>query len=265
MSFMGHLEALRWHLVRAAAVIMAICIVAFFYSDRLFKDVVLAPTSQSFPTYDMLCKVGKVFHAEESTCITVDSTKKLQTLGASEQFSTYVWICMLAGIILGFPYLLYELWKFVRPALKSSEAKPVRGFVLVGSVLFLTGTLFGYFILFPLSYNFLIKFQISPEHIETNNTLDDYISLLSTMALVTGLVFELPILVYFLSRIGILTPKFMRKYRKHAVVILLILAAVITPSPDWLSQMIVFIPLFLLYEISIFVSANVVKKYNLEQ
>jgi sec-independent protein translocase protein TatC len=263
MSFMQHLDALRWHLVRSAAVIIGLCIVFLFFSDFLFDKVIFYPRSQEFPTYGWLCTLGKYFHIEDSICITV-ATKKLQTLGASEQFTTYIWICLLAGIIVGFPYLLWEIWKFVRPALKNQEAKPVRGFVFVGTFLFLLGILFGYFILFPLSYNFLISFSVSAgAHVETNNTLDDYISLISTMSLVTGLVFELPIVVYFLTRLGIFTPKFMRKYRKHAVVVILIVAAIITPSPDVMSQMIVFTPLYLLYEISIFVSAHVVKKYKL--
>ena len=262
---MQHLEALRWHLFRSAAVIFIFCIVFLFFSNFLFDQIIFAPRHQSFPTYSVLCKLGKSFHLEESICIQVP-TKKLQTLGAGEQFSTYLWTCLVSGLIVGFPYFLWELWKFIRPALKSAEAKPARGFVLSGSVLFILGILFGYYLLFPLSYNFLITFQISEgAFVETNNTLDDYISLISTMTLVTGIVFELPILVYFLTRIGIFTPGFMRKYRRHAIVVILIIAAIITPSPDVMSQLIVFTPLYLLYEISIFVSARVVKKYKLSR
>lgn len=264
MSFMQHLEALRWHLVRSAGVIAVFFVVAVFFSDLLFDKVIFAPRSQEFPTYQMFCNLGEKLHVDE-LCIEVAKDKKLQTLGASEQFTTYIWICLLAGIITGFPYFLWEIWKFVRPALKTTEAKPVRGFVFVGTFLFVIGILFGYFILFPLSYNFLISFNVSSgAHVDTNNTLDDYISLISTMSLVTGIVFELPIVVYFLTRLGIFSPKFMRKYRKHAVVIILIVSAIITPSPDVMSQLIVFTPLYMLYEISIFVSAHVVKKYRQE-
>ena len=263
MTFIQHLEALRWHLVRSAALIATLTVFFLFFSDILFDKVIFAPRTQTFPTYDFMCKMGRALHLEDVICITVP-TKKLQTLGASEQFTTYIWICLLAGLIVGFPYLLYEIWKFVRPALKDTEAKPVRGFVFVGTFLFALGVLFGFYVLFPLSYNFLITFSISSgQYVETNNTLDDYISLISTMCLVTGLVFELPIVVYFLTRLGIFTPQFMRKYRKHAVVVILIVAAFITPSPDVMSQLIVFTPLYLLYEISIFVSARVVKKYKL--
>jgi sec-independent protein translocase protein TatC len=263
MSFMQHLEALRWHLVRASFVIIFFCIVFLFFSDFLFKNIIFAPRQQSFPTYALMCKVGKIIHIEGTMCIAVDATKKLVALTASEQISTFIWICLLAGIVCGFPYLLWEIWKFIRPALKNNEAKPVRGFVFVGTFLFVLGILFGYFILFPLSYNFLINFQITETDTLTMPTIDDYISLISTMCLVTGIVFELPIVVYFLTRLGIFTPKFMRKYRKHAVVIILILSAVITPSPDVVSQLIVFTPLYMLYEISIFVSAQVVKKHKL--
>ena len=196
-------------------------------------------------------------------CMTV-RTQHLQTLSASEQFFTHMWIALLGGIILAAPYVLYEIWKFIKPALKDTESKPAKLFVIVASSLFLIGILFGYLLLFPMSYNFLINYQLSDSGIvQTNNTLEDYISLISTMTLVSGLVFELPVLVYFLTRLGILTPGFMRKYRKYAVVVILIVAAVITPSPDVTSQMVVAVPMYLLYEISIFVSAYVIKKQAL--
>lgn len=262
---MAHLEALRWHLVRSAAVIAILCCVAFFFSDFIIDDILMAPRNPNFPTYGWMCKLGELVKAKDAICIKVDPSKKLQFLEASAPFTTYMWICLLAGIIVGFPYFLWELWKFIRPALRDTETKPVRGFVLVGTLLFLLGILFGYFIIFPLSYNFLINFQLSAkQHTVMNNTADDYISLITTLSMVAGLVFELPIVVYFLTRLGIFSPQFMRKYRRHAVVVLLILSAVITPSPDVMSQLIVFTPLFLLYEISIFVSAGVVKRRNRE-
>lgn len=262
MTFIQHLEVLRWHLIRSALVITIFTSVFLFFNEFLFDKIIFAPRSKTFPTYELLCQMGKKFNLEKEICIVVQE-KKLQTLGASEQFTTYIWICFLAGLILGFPYLLYELWKFIKPALKDSEAHPVRGFVLIGTGLFLLGVLFGFFILFPLSYNFLITFNISSgKYVETNNTLDDYISLISTMCLLTGLVFEMPIIVHFLTRLGIFTPQFMRKYRKHAVVVIMIISAFITPSPDVMSQLIVFFPLYTLYEISIFVSARTLKKMN---
>lgn len=263
MSFLGHLEALRWHLVRASAVIVIIGITCFCFNDFMFDKVIFGPLQQDFISYRALCSLGYKIGAGDVMCMTV-KTPHLQTLSASEQFFTHMWISLLAGLILGCPYVLWELWRFIRPALKSTEASPIRFFVIIASFLFFIGIGFGYFLLFPMSYNFLINYKLSSSDIvQTNNTLDDYISLISTMTLVAGLVFEMPILVYFLTRMMILTPAFMRKYRKYAVVIILIVAAVITPSPDVTSQMVVAIPMYLLYEISIFVSVYVMKKHKL--
>jgi sec-independent protein translocase protein TatC len=195
-------------------------------------------------------------------CIIV-KPQKLQTLSASEQFFNHMWIAFLTGLILGFPVILWELWKFVKPALKDKEVGPVKLFIAIASLLFIIGVLFGYFLLFPMSYNFLINYTVSDSGIvQTNNTFDDYISLISTMTLVAGIIFELPVLVYFLTKLTLLTPQFMRKYRKHAVVVILIIGAIITPSPDVTSQMVVSVPMYLLYELSVFVSAWVLKKNN---
>ncbi|MES2133210.1 MAG: twin-arginine translocase subunit TatC [Bacteroidota bacterium] len=263
MSFMQHLDALRWHLVRSAIAIAVFAIGLFCYNNFLFDTVIFGPLKQDFISYRALCSLGHRIGAGDVMCMTV-KTPHLQTLSASEQFFTHMWIALVGGIIIAFPYVLYELWKFIKPALKDTESRPAKWFVIVASILFLIGIFFGYFLLFPMSYNFLINYQVSDSNIvQTNNTLDDYISLISTMTLVSGIVFELPIIVYFLSRLGLLTPGFMRKYRKYAVVIILIAAAIITPSPDVTSQMVVAIPMYLLYEISIFVSAYVVKKNKL--
>ena len=260
MSFMQHLDALRWHLVRSAIAI-ALCAIGLFINNNfLFDTVIFGPLKQDFISYRALCALGHYIGAGDVMCMTV-KVPHLQTLSASEQFFTHMWIALVGGIIIAFPYVLYEIWKFIRPALKDTESRPAKWFVIVASVLFLIGIFFGYFLLFPMSYNFLINYSVSDSNIViTNNTLDDYISLISTMTLVSGVVFEMPIIVYFLSRLGLLTPDFMRKYRKYAVVVILIAAAVITPSPDVTSQMVVAIPMYLLYEGSIFVSAYVVKK-----
>src|ERR1700752_963755 len=265
MSFMQHLDALRWHLVRSALAIFIIGITLFFFNNFLFDTVIFGPLKQDFISYRALCSLGYKIGAGDVMCMTVKAPH-LQTLSASEQFFTHMWIALLGGIILAFPYVLYELWKFIKPALKDTESSPAKFFVIVASILFLIGIFFGYFLLFPMSYNFLINYQLSDSGIvQTNNTLDDYISLISTMTLVSGIVFELPVLVYFLTRLTLLTPEFMRKYRKYAVVVILIAAAVITPSPDVTSQMVVAVPMHLLYEISIFVSAYVIKKHKLDK
>ncbi|MEI8137466.1 MAG: twin-arginine translocase subunit TatC [Bacteroidota bacterium] len=263
MSFLQHLEEFRWHLVRSAAVIALFAITAFCLNDFVFDTVIFGPLHQDFISYKVLCSLGHKIGAGDVMCMTIKPAH-LQTLSASEQFFNHMWISFLCGIILGFPFVLWEFWKFVRPALKNKEIGPVKIFVVIASVLFLIGIFFGYFLLFPMSYNFLINYQVSSSGIvQTQNTFDDYISLISTMTLVAGIIFEMPILVYFLTRMTLITPQFMRKYRKHAVIIILIAAAVITPSPDVTSQMVVAIPMYFLYELSVFVSAWVIKKHDL--
>jgi len=264
MSFLQHLEELRWHMVRSALVIVSIAIAAFTFNDFVFDTVIFGPLQQDFFSYRALCSFGHKIGVGDVMCIFV-KTPHLQTLSASEQFFNHMWIAFLCGIILGFPFVLWELWKFIRPALKDKELGPVKVFVVIASILFLIGVCFGYFLLFPMSYNFLVSYQVSSSGIvETNNTFDDYVSLISTMTLVSGIIFEMPVLVYFLTRMTLLTPGFMRKYRKHAMIVILIAAAVITPSPDVTSQMVVAVPMYLLYEISIFVSIWTLKKHNIE-
>jgi sec-independent protein translocase protein TatC len=263
MSFLQHLEELRWHLVRSAIIVMVLGITAFCLNDFVFDTIIFGPLQQDFISYKVLCALGQKIGVGNVMCIDVHPAR-LQTLSASEQFFNHMWISLICGLILGFPFILWELWKFVSPALKDKEIGPVRIFVVIASFLFLIGIFFGYFLLFPMSYNFLINYQVSSSGIvQTNNTFDDYISLISTMTLVSGIIFEMPVLVYFLTRMTLLSPEFMRKYRKHAVVVILIAAAVITPSPDVTSQMVVAVPMYLLYEISVFVSAAVVKKEKL--
>jgi sec-independent protein translocase protein TatC len=263
MSFLQHLEELRWHLVRSAIVVVVIAIAAFTFNDFIFDTVIFGPLRQDFISYEAMCSLGHRMGAGDVMCLTVKEPR-LQTLSASEQFFNHMWISFLCGIILGFPYILWELWKFIKPALKNQEVGPVKIFVMIASVLFLIGIFFGYFLLFPMSYNFLVNYQVSSSGIvQTQNTFDDYISLISTMVLVSGIIFEMPVLVYFLTRMSLLTPSFMRKYRKHALIIILIVAAIITPSPDVTSQMIVAIPMYLLYEISVFVSGWTIKKHKL--
>ncbi len=263
MSFLQHLEELRWHLVRSSIVIAVFAIAAFCLNDFVFDTIIFGPLRQDFISYKTLCSLGYRIGAGDVMCMVVKPAH-LQTLSASEQFFNHMWISLLCGLILGFPFVLWELWKFVRPALKNQEIGPVKIFVVIASILFLIGIFFGYFLLFPMSYNFLINYQVSSSGIvQTQNTFDDYISLISTMTLVSGIIFEMPVLVYFLTRMTLLTPQFMRKYRKHAVIIILIAAAVITPSPDVTSQMVVAVPMYLLYELSVFVSAWVIKKHKL--
>ena len=262
MSFLQHLEALRWHLVRSAIVIVIFGVTIFCLPQIFVDTVLLGPLDQDFFSYRALCALGYKIGAGDVMCMTIKPVQ-LQTLEISEQFFTHMGFSFMGGLILAFPFVLWELWKFVRPALKDKEMGPVKVFVVIASILFLIGIAFGYFIMFPMSYNFLINYQMSAK-IVTNQTLSNYTSFIYTLTLVSGIIFEMPILVHFLTRLTLLTPAFMRKYRKHAVVIILIVSAVITPSPDVTSQMVVAVPMYFLYEVSIYVSKWTIKKYKLD-
>lgn len=262
MGFMDHLEALRWHIVRSTVVVIILSIFVFCFPDFVFGQIIFGPLRVDFITYKQLCILSDKLGGVEGLCVK-EMNFSLVSNQLSGQFTTHLWISFFGGLIIGFPYILYEIWRFIRPALKNTETKPVRGFVFVSSVLFLIGVFFAYYIIVPMSVQFLGNYNITTEKfIQTLPTIDDYISLISTLVLATGLVFEMPIIVYFLTRMGIFSPAFMRKFRKHAVVVLLIVAAIITPSPDITSQMLVFVPIYCLYEISIFVSKYVENKYR---
>ena len=255
MSFMDHLEALRWHLVRSAIAICVLGVGLFFMKEFVFDTIILGPKHSDFWTYRMLCKIGKMVGAEQEMCITKIPFTLINT-DLSGQFTMHMWIAFVGGLIVAFPYVLWEIWLFIKPALSENERSKTRGFVFFATILFLTGVLFSYYMIVPMTINFLGSYQISTE-IANTITMDSYISTVTTLTLATGLVFELPIIIYFLTRFGIVSPAFMRKHRRHAIVVILIVGAVITPSPDVSSQLMVSIPLYVLFEISIFVSMYV--------
>jgi sec-independent protein translocase protein TatC len=258
MSFWGHIDALRGHLFRSVVVVVVIAVVLFCFPEFLFDKVIFGPINENFITYRAFCKLGHMLNIGDDLCFG-HYTFKLQALGLSDQFTSQMWISFLGGLVIGSPYVLWEIWRFIRPALKEKEKKASTGFIAVSSFLFIFGVLFSYFVIVPLTVNFLGNYKIS-NRIENNFTMDSYISTVTTLSLAAGLVFELPVIVYFLSKFGLMTPEFMRKYRKHAIVVILIVAGVITPSPDVTSQMLVAFPLYFLYEASIFVSGYVVRK-----
>jgi sec-independent protein translocase protein TatC len=255
MSFLQHLEVLRWHLIRAAAAILIFAVGAFFYMDVIFDNILLAPKSSDFITFRMMCAFGQKYMGSDSLCMGTTDIDLINT-DISGQFSTHLYTSLVIGIVIAFPYILWELWRFIRPALKENEARSASGIIFWCSILFFTGIFFGYFIVSPLAVNFLGNYQISTK-IKNLIDFNSYISIVTVTTLLTGLVFELPIVSYVLSKLGVLTPGFMRRYRRHAVVIILIAAAIITPSPDVVSQMLVAVPLYFLYEISILVSARI--------
>jgi sec-independent protein translocase protein TatC len=255
MSFLDHLEALRWHLMRSAIVIVTLSLAWFFMKELLFDGILLAPKNPDFPTYRILCRLSERLNMGDDLCVKSIPFGLIAT-DLSSQFTTHMWLAFVAGLVTGFPYLVWELWSFVKPALHKNERRYARGIVFYTSFLFLTGIGFGYYIITPMTVNFLGTYQVSAQ-VQNMISLDSFISTVSTMTLITGIVFELPIVVYFLTKIGMLTPGFMRDYRRHAVVVILILAAVITPTSDATTLLMVAIPLYFLYEISIFVSAYV--------
>lgn len=256
MSFLDHLEELRWHLIRSTIAVVVIGIAAFIAKSFIFDGVIFWPKDSNFPTYRLLCSSAQLIGLD-SFCFQ-ELPFSIQSRTMAGQFSAHIWTSITAGIIVAFPYIIYEFYKFISPGLHENERKNSRGFIIAASLLFFTGVLFGYFIVTPLSINFLGSYQVSTEVLNEFD-LDSYISTLRTSVLASGIVFELPILIYFLTKIGLVTPEFLRKYRKFALVIVLILSAVITP-PDVASQVIVAVPVIILYEVSIFISRGVLRR-----
>ncbi|HMC00711.1 MAG TPA: twin-arginine translocase subunit TatC [Flavobacteriaceae bacterium] len=257
MSFLDHLEDLRWHLIRAVLAVVIMAIIAFLAKGFIFDILIFGPTRSSFFTYDILCNISQFIGFKESFCFT-ELPFEIQSRTMAGQFSAHIWTAITAGFVVAFPYVIYEFWKFVSPGMYTNERKHSRGFIIVSSLLFFIGVLFGYYVICPLSINFLGTYQVSSQ-VHNDFDLGSYIGLVRASVLASGLVFELPIVIYFLTKIGLVTPAFLRKYRKYSLVVVLILSAIITP-PDIASQIIVAIPILILYEISIYISKFVIKK-----
>ncbi|MCL9769766.1 twin-arginine translocase subunit TatC [Flavobacterium sp. HXWNR69] len=262
MSFLDHLEELRWLLVRSTVAILIGATVAFFFSDFIFNDIIFGPKSPDFITYQFFCDLSTQLNISESFCVK-ELPFEIQNTDIEGQVSLLIWTCITAGFIIAFPYMLLQLWNFISPALYEKEKKYAKAFIFVSSLLFFMGILFGYFVIVPMSVNFFATFNVSPE-IKNDINVQSYIGMIKTSVIACGLIFELPIIIYFLSKIGLITPEFLRKYRKYAIVLILIVAAIATP-PDVVSQIVVSIPLLVLYEISIFISALVVKNKEKEK
>jgi sec-independent protein translocase protein TatC len=262
MTFLDHLESLRWHIIRSAIVLAVVTGVLFFYNDFIFDTVLFGPTKPSFLTYRALCHLSKVFHLGDNLCMDKVNITLINTVMAG-QLMMSIWGTFIAALIVTIPYILWELWRFLKPALKPNELKSARGFVAVSSLLFIIGILFCYFIIVPWTVNFLSRFRMSGPTVQNYIDVRSYISMVTTLVLWTGVIFELPVVSYILTNIGILSSAFLKKYRRHAVVVILIVAALIAP-PDVASQIIVSIPLFLLFEVSIFVSKYVEKRKRIK-
>jgi sec-independent protein translocase protein TatC len=260
MSFLEHLEELRWHIIRSILAIIIFMIIAFIFKGFIFGTVVLGPQQPGFFTNRLLCDLAGLLNLS-ALCINQNPVQ-LINIKMSGQLTTHITASIVAGLILAFPVILWEFWQFFKPALKANEAKYAKGAVSAASALFFVGVLFGYYILAPLSIHFLSSYEIDSSVLNQIN-VRSYIGTLTSICLATGLVFELPIIAFFLTKVGLITPEFMRKYRKHSIVVIFILSAIITP-PDIFSQTLVAIPLLLLYEVSILISMRVMKQKEKE-
>ena len=259
MTFWEHLDDLRSVLVRSFIAIFIAAIGAFFLKDFIYDTLILGPRQSDFFTNRMLCKLSHLLNSE-LLCIN-QGTFEIINIELAGQFRSHLLISIVTALIISVPFILFQFWRFIKPGLYKNETRSLRGFVFYSSTLFFIGVSFGYFIIAPLAINFLINYTISAD-VVNQIKLGSYISNVMMICLSTGLVFELPLLIYFLTKMGIITPKVLSKYRKHAFVIFLIVSAIITP-PDVFSQFLVVIPLLILYEISIGISKRTAKRMKL--
>lgn len=255
MSFLEHLEELRKRLFRAVIGIVVGVIVIIYFHDFVVNDVIMGPRKADFITYRAFCAWSHRLGVGEQLCLTPPQLV-LQSTTMSGNMNADILVCLVGGIILAFPFVFFQLWGFIKPGLREREINAVRGIVFYVSLLFFAGVAFGYYLLAPLSIQFLGNYQFAD--VQNNATILSYLKLTTSLVFGTGLIFQLPVLIYFLSKIGLVSAAFLRKYRKHAFVINLIVAAILTP-PDVTSQLLVAMPILLLYEISIFVAARTEK------
>jgi Twin arginine targeting (Tat) protein translocase TatC len=253
MSFLEHLEELRWHIVRSLLAVVIFTIVAFVAAPWIFENIIFAPASAKFPTFQWMCKFGQLF-GSEGLCVE-EIPFKIQSRLMTGQFSMHILASFVIGLVVAFPYIVWELWRFIRPGLYPRERRYSRGAVSAVSLLFLTGISFGYFVLAPLMVYFLSTYSIS-DVVVNEFDITSYVSTVVTVVLGAGLLFQLPVVIYFLTKMGIVSPSFLRKYRKHSIIGILIIAAIVTP-PDPISQTLIAIPLYLLFEVSIAIAVRV--------
>ena len=260
MTLIDHLEALRWHIIRSLIAVLVFALLIFLNINWVFDNIIVSPIMENFVTYRAFCDFSQWLGLGTALCMEPVRIKMINTEVGGQFFSAFS-ISFVGGIIAAFPYIFWEFWKFVKPALRPGELKYTRFVIFWVSFFFFLGAAFGYYILGPFTFNFLANFQISGAGIvETMPTIKDYIDNLTNIVLGCGIAFELPVLAFVLTKVGLITPRFMRAKRKYAIVIILIAAAIITPSPDWMSQLIVFVPLMLLYELGVIVSSKIYRE-----
>ncbi len=253
MTFLEHLEELRWHIIRSLASVALFGIVIFTNKEFVFDRIIFGPKWETFPTYKFFCKILNIMCTPPQFMV--------QAFKVEEKFITHLKVSIILGIIISFPYIFWEVWKFIKPGLYQNERKAARGMVFVCSALFLLGVLFGYYVISPFALNFLTGYELA-DTISTP-TLTSYVNNMAMYTVPTGIVFELPVVVYFLTKIGLITPQFLKQYRKMAFVVILVMSAVITP-PDVMTQFLIGVPLYILYEISIVISQRVVAQQEKE-
>lgn len=256
MSFLEHLEELRWHIIRSFVLIAVFAVVAFIMKDFIFNEIIFKPKMPEFWSNRMMAKLGELVGTD---VLNINQKPlKLVSLKMSDQFMLHFMVAIVLGLILAAPFIFFEIWRFIKPALYDKEKRHASGAVFFTSLLFMIGILFGYFVIVPLSIDFLTTYSVSPE-VENQINMRSYIGTVTSITFASGFIFLLPIFSFFLSKVGILTPNFMKSYRRHAYVVMFLVAAIITP-PDVFSQIMVAIPLLFLYEISIFISKVVTKQ-----
>lgn len=260
MSFLDHLEELRWHIIRSLIAICVFAIAAFFLKNFIFGTLILGPSKPDFYTYKMFCKLGELTHSD-FFCID-ELPFIIQNRKLTAQFTIHITYSMVAGLILAFPYVFWELWRFISPGLYDHERSVSRGAVFFVSLLFGLGVLFGYYIVTPISINFLSHYQLDPT-IKNEIDLTSYVSTILMIVVACAIMFQLPIIIFFLTNAGVITPDFLKSYRKHAIIVILVISAIITP-PDVISQVLVALPIMLLYEVGIKISKSVYKKRQQE-
>lgn len=263
MSFIDHLEVLRGHLFRSVLAIVIGAVIVAIYQSFFIKRVLLGPTRSDFPTYSFFCRIGRALHLEKALCMQGIGIK-MQSTSVAGQFSTFISILLIGGIIIAFPYIFYEFWRFIRPALTKKELKSTRGVIFWVSFLFFLGVFFGYFVIAPYTLNFFGNFQLD-ENIENRWQLSSYFDTMIPLILGTGLAFQLPLVMLVLAKIGIVSADYLRRMWKYAVILILVIAAIITPGPDVVSQMTVAIPLLILYGVSILLAKRVEKQQKEEE
>ena len=257
LSFLGHLEELRWRLVRSSIVILIAAVILFYFTDPIVQKLYINMSSTSFPTYQFFCILSEKLHISDALCAN-DIPIQIQSIEMTKQFSTNMYFALIGGLIISFPFTFFQIWSFIKPGLKPEELKATKWIVFNASLLFFFGILFGYFLISPLCVQFFGGYKLT-EQILNNFTISSYMSMITTSTFLSGLFFELPIIMYILAKIGILGADILKKYRKHSLVAILILSALITP-PDVVSQLLVSFPIYALYEFGIIIVKRVEKK-----